>query len=268
MKLRVFQAFGIILLLLVGGWLKAGEYQTLTTSEIDERLSQKWQEYMQSEAFELRVEEVIIQFIEKQDQARINQQQAQEARLKNVSAVDSKTDFIRGESSAEFSLIEYSDFECPFCKRFHGTAMQFIEKNPEVNWVYRHFPLSFHNPGAQKEAEASECAGEFGGNDAFWQYTDLIYQRTRSNGQGFPLEKLGPLATELGLDRKQFDNCLNSERFKQKVLLQMANGQAGGITGTPGNFIRHNPSGSTIAIHGAQPLSALQQALNILKQRL
>lgn len=261
MRLSIIRISGIILLVLLSGWLKA--------DEIDDKLSQKWQEYMQSEAFERRVEEVILQFVEKQNQARVGQQQqAKEARLKNVSAVDSESDYIRGEPSAEFSLIEYSDFECPFCKRFHATAMQLIDNNPEVNWVYRHFPLNFHNPGAQKEAEASECAGEIGGNDAFWQYTDLIYKRTRSNGKGFPIDKLGPLAVEIGLDRELFDKCLNSEKYKQKVLQQMANGQAGGVTGTPGNFIRHNPTGTTIAVHGAQPLQALQQALEILKQRL
>jgi len=136
-----------------------------------------------------------------------------------------------------------------------------------VNWVYRHFPLNFHNPGAQKQAEASECAGELGGNDAFWQYTDLIYERTRSNGKGFPIDKLAPLAVEIGLDQEAFKQCLNSEKYKRKVLQQMANGQAGGVTGTPGNFIRHNATGATIAVHGAQRLRALKQALESLKQR-
>lgn len=260
MKLRLIRASGIILLVLFSGWLKA--------DEMDEKLSQKWQEYMQSEAFENRVEEVILQFIEKQNQARAEQQRkALEDRMANVSAVDPESDYIRGEQKAEFSLIEYSDFECPFCKRFHKTAMQFIEQNPEVNWVYRHFPLNFHNPGAQKQAEASECAGELGGNDAFWQYTDLIYERTRSNGKGFPIDKLAPLAVEIGLDQEAFKQCLNSEKYKRKVLQQMANGQAGGVTGTPGNFIRHNATGATIAVHGAQPLRALKQALESLKQR-
>ncbi|MDI3325823.1 DsbA family protein [Pontibacterium granulatum] len=260
MKLRLIRASGIILLVLFSGWLKA--------DEMDEKLSQKWQEYMQSEAFENRVEEVILQFIEKQNQARAEQQRkALEDRMANVSAVDPESDYIRGEQKAEFSLIEYSDFECPFCKRFHKTAMQFIEQNPEVNWVYRHFPLNFHNPGAQKQAEASECAGELGGNDAFWQYTDLIYERTRSNGKGFPIDKLAPLAVEIGLDQEAFKQCLNSEKYKQKVLQQMANGQAGGVTGTPGNFIRHNVTGTTISVHGAQRLRALKQALESLKQR-
>ncbi len=259
MKLRIIRVSGLILLVLFSGWLKA--------DEMDEKLSQKWQEYMQSEAFENRVEEVILQFIEKHNQAQAEQQKkALEDRMANVSAVDSESDYIRGEQKAEFSLIEYSDFECPFCKRFHKTAMQFIEQNPEVNWVYRHFPLNFHNPGAQKQAEASECAGELGGNDAFWQYTDLIYERTRSNGKGFPIDKLAPLAVEIGLDQEAFKQCLNSEKYKRKVLQQFTNGQAGGVTGTPGNFIRHNASGAIIAVHGAQPLRVLKQALENLKQ--
>jgi protein-disulfide isomerase len=235
-------------------------------SAVDRMVEDKLEEYVNSEAFEQRVEQVIIQFVEKQNRARAEQQrQARQAAVDNVAPVDPDSDYIRGEPDAAFTLIEYSDYECPYCKRFHGTAKTFVERNPDVNWVYRHFPLNFHNPGAQKQAEAAECAGMLGGNEAFWQYSDLIFERTKSNGKGFPITELGPLASEIGLDREAFGACLESERFKDKVLAQMANGQAAGVTGTPGNFLVHNASGEALPISGAQPLSALEQALGKMK---
>ena len=114
-----------------------------------------------------------------------------------VRPISAARDHIAGNVDAEVSLIEYSDFECPFCKRFHGTAKQLVEAyGGRVNWVFRHFPLNFHNPAAQREAEASECAAEIGGNGAFWFYADRIYARTPLGGRGVPE---GQLAEILGV---------------------------------------------------------------------
>ena len=118
-----------------------------------------------------------------------------------------KDDHIRGSMDADLVLVEYSDYECPFCKSFHPTMKQVIQEyGNKVAWVYRHYPLSFHQ-NAQKEAEASECVTELGGNDAFWKYTDLIFERTESNGTGFEIKDLKPLVEELGLDGNKFQQC-------------------------------------------------------------
>lgn len=233
---------------------------------IDQAIEKKWQEFLDSEEFGKRVEKSIIQYIQNQNQARANQQQIQaQQAAKNVSKVDPSSDYIFGDPNAAYSLIEYSDYECPFCKRFHNTAKAFIDKNPQVNWVYRHFPLGFHNPGAQKQAEAAECAGALNGNQAFWNYTDTIYERTKSNGKGFPIENLVPLAEELGINKEAFESCFNNETYRDKVLEQFANGQAAGVTGTPGNFLLNHESGEIAVLTGALPLSALEQALEKLK---
>lgn len=90
----------------------------------------------------------------------------------NMPAV-TNDDHIRGNKDARIKLVEYSDFECPFCQRFHPTMQQVMDKyGDQVAWVYRHFPLSFH-PEAQKAAEASECVAANGGD--FWDYADTLF---------------------------------------------------------------------------------------------
>ncbi|OGG08671.1 hypothetical protein A2154_04850 [Candidatus Gottesmanbacteria bacterium RBG_16_43_7] len=161
-------------------------------------------------------------------------------------------DYIRGNKTAKVTLVEYSDLECPFCKRFHPTMQQvMMEYGDKVKWVYRHFPLSFH-ANAQKEAEATECAGKLSGNDAFWKYVDAILDRTTSNGTGFALDQLAPLAKEMGLNSSKFQTCLDSGEFTQKVKNEIATGSQEGITGTPGTIII-DTKGNTQLIPGALP---------------
>ncbi len=174
-------------------------------------------------------------------------------------------DYIRGSKNAQLTLVEYSDLECPFCKRFHPTMQQVMkEYGDKVRWVYRHYPLSFH-VNAQKEAEATECAGKLGGNNAFWKYVDTILERTTSNGSGFALDKLIPLAKELGLNEAKFQACLDSGEFTQKIKDQIATGTEEGVTGTPGTIIIDS-KGQTQLIPGAVPFEQvkplIESALN------
>lgn len=174
----------------------------------------------------------------------------------------SKDDHIRGDKNARLALIEYSDIECPFCKRFHPTAQQVVDTyKGKVMWVYRHYPLSFH-ANAQKEAEAVECANEQGGNDAFWKYLDSIYERTTSNGTGFALDKLVPLAKELGLDETKFKLCLDGGKFADHVKQDMDGGTKAGVTGTPGNIILDTKTGATRLIPGAVPFEQVKAVID------
>jgi protein-disulfide isomerase len=241
--------------------------------KIDERLTEYLQQQgngtaivagsLDEKLLAQKIEQGIENFIQKQRQA---QQEAQTDRTrnagnkaKNVRKVSKTRDHIFGNPDAEITLIEYSDFECPFCKRFHSTAKQIVEAyEGKVNWVYRHFPLGFHNPLAQKEAEATECANELGGNDIFWKYADLIYERTKSNGNGLPVTSLVPLAEELGLDAEKFSACLESGRHAERVQDDSREGSEIGITGTPGNVFLHNKTGETVLKSGAYPFDALK----------
>jgi len=87
----------------------------------------------------------------------------------------SGTDYVRGDTNARITLVEYSDYECPYCKRFDPTAKQLLQAYPtQVNWVYRQFPLDNLHPAARIKAQAARTAGKLGGADAFWKYSDVL----------------------------------------------------------------------------------------------
>ncbi|MBT4516971.1 MAG: thioredoxin domain-containing protein [Candidatus Komeilibacteria bacterium] len=93
----------------------------------------------------------------------------------NISGYNKDIDWLRGDKDAKITIVEFSDIDCPFCKRFHTTMKQIItDYDGQVNWVYRHFPLTNLHPDATKKAEAAECAGDVGGSDKFWQFVDAL----------------------------------------------------------------------------------------------
>lgn len=234
------------------GDLSVSELEQLIDSRIDARLEELG---VQDEAMKERIQQGIIDFVEQQRQANDPSRLA-----KNVRPVSKEEDHIYGDPDAEVSLIEYSDFDCPFCKRFHPTARQLVdESDGRVNWVYRHFPILSIHPGAGKKSVAVECAAELGGREAFWQFTDAIYER--ASGRGFPESQLLPLAVELELDEQKFTECLNSQRHNNRIQRDLVDGQKSGISGTPGNIILNNKTGDVAAVSGAQPLEALKRAV-------
>ncbi len=182
---------------------------------------------------------------------------------KNLEAMPPVTDkdHILGNKNADAVLVVYTDLECPFCKRFHATMQQIVkEYGDKVAWVYRQNPLSFH-ANAQKEAEATECAFEQGGNKAYWKYVDQLMERTTSNGTGFALDKLVPLASELGLNANKFKQCLDGGKYAQHVSDDMAGGAKAGVQGTPGTIIV-GKNGKRDFINGAQPFEQIKQQID------
>jgi protein-disulfide isomerase len=173
-----------------------------------------------------------------------------------------KDEHVRGNlDKADVVLVEYSDFECPFCKSFAPTMNQVLkEYGDKVALVFRHFPLSFH-ANAQKEAEASECVAELGGNDKFWQFHDKIFERTTSNGTGIALTDLGPLAKEIGVNQANFQKCLDSGKYAKLVQDSEAGGSAAGVNGTPGT-IALSRDGKSAMISGAQPLASVKTTID------
>jgi len=170
----------------------------------------------------------------------------------------SKDEHIRGDfEKAEVFLVEYSDMECPFCKRFHYTLKQVKQEyGDRFAWVYRHFPLDNLHPKARKEAQASECAAELGGNDAFWKYLDRIYEITPSNNR-LDLNKLPEIAAEIGLDIDKFKDCLDSDKYKKKIQADYEDAVASGGRGTP-HSILVTRDGRKARVKGAVSASQLK----------
>ena len=209
--------------------------------------------------------EQLEEYQKQQEQAQI-EAQAEQEKLAAQKAKDvippNEDDHILGDRDALISIIEYSDFECPFCKRFSPTPKQIIEANPgEVNHVFRHFPLGFHDPLATTEAIASECAAEQG---KFWEYHDEVFERTNSNN-GLEVSELNVIARDLDLNASQFDSCLESRKYLEDVQEDIASGTEAGVTGTPGNIIRNNKTGEVRFLPGAYPVEAVQAAIDELK---
>lgn len=173
-------------------------------------------------------------------------------------------DHVRGDRKARILLIEYSDLECPFCKRFHPTAKQVVDEyKGEVAWVYRHFPLDQIHSKADKEAEAMECAGELGGNDGFWKLTDKLFEVTPSNNN-LDLTTLPSLAEQVGLNRSAFQSCLDNGKYAAHVEEDYQGGIKAGITGTPGNILLDTKTGKTKLIPGAVPYEQIKTAVEEL----
>jgi protein-disulfide isomerase len=209
------------------------------------------------------------EYQKQQEQTQI-EAQAEQEKLAAQKAKDvippNEDDHILGDRDALISIIEYSDFECPFCKRFSPTPKQAIEANPGiVNHVFRHFPLGFHDPLATNQALASECVADLGGNDKFWQYHDKIFETTDSNGKGMEVSELTTLAKEVGVNTNEFQACLDSEKFLAEVQADIKSGTDAGVTGTPGNIIRNNKTGEVRYLPGAYPIEAVQAAIDELK---
>jgi protein-disulfide isomerase len=176
---------------------------------------------------------------------------------KNARPVDSKHDFIYGKPDAVISIIEYSDFECPYCKQFSPVPIEVANQMPnQVNVVWRDFPLQFHEPMASKEATAAICVGKQKGND------------TLTNGQGLPksnnIDPLQTLAKEQGVDIEQYKTCLNSEAVKKRINADIEDGRNAGISGTPGVILINHKSGAFNVLAGAVPVELLKDAVEKL----
>lgn len=167
-----------------------------------------------------------------------------------VLAPITEADHVRGDlKKAKVVMVEYSDFECPFCGRHNPSMLSAMEDfGDDIAWVYRHFPLSFH-PEANPAALASECAAEQG---KFWEFADIMYE----NQETLSTEFYQSTAKSLKLNMNKFNDCFETAKYQDRINADMATGSEAGVSGTPATFINGQ------LVSGAVPYTTLKDAIS------
>lgn len=180
-------------------------------------------------------------------------------------------DPVLGSKNAGVTLIEFSDYECPFCKRHFDQVYPSLKKDyidtGKVKMVFRDYPLPFHDPMATFEANAANCAKEQGGDSAYFKFHDSIFTKTKSNGNGLTKDEVYQFASDIGLNQANLKVCADSGKFSEEIKKDVADGGTAGVSGTPSFFIgKSDPSGTITGtiIVGAQGYSAFQAAIDPL----
>jgi protein-disulfide isomerase len=179
--------------------------------------------------------------------------------------ISSDNDPIRGDPNAPITIIEFSDFQCPFCARFHVQTLpllleEYIDAG-KVNLVYRDFPIQSIHPNALPAAVAAECANEQGN---YWEYHDTLFEKQSSWSRldsNAAISTFSQYATDIGLEQQQFDSCLGSGKYLEEVQGDLSDGRDYDITGTPGFFIGNEEIGF-VKINGAQPFDSFQRIID------
>ncbi|BFM18787.1 hypothetical protein R50073_49700 (plasmid) [Maricurvus nonylphenolicus] len=174
---------------------------------------------------------------------------------------------IYGEEDARFTLVEFSDLECPFCKRFHSVPKEVVDASSgRVNWEWKHLPLPSHNPVASVEAQASECVAEIKGNRAFWVYIHQVFDETKGNGQG--AGDLINLASNIGVDPEEFADCMKEGRHSEKIAKDLQLATQMNVNSTPVTFVIDNHTGKQVMLRGMRkPESIATTIQRLLKEQ-
>ncbi len=179
--------------------------------------------------------------------------------IPDPSVLSSARDASLGSEKARVTIVEFSDFQCPFCRNFFTNTFSQLKKQyidtGKVRLVFRHYPLSFH-PAARPSALAAECAADQG---KFWQFHDKVFAEQEKKGTGtitYGVPELKTWAAQIGLNKATFDTCLDTEKYASKVDADSADGAKYGVSGTPSFFV----NGKLLV--GAQPLSDFQSLID------
>lgn len=167
----------------------------------------------------------------------------------------SSEDHVYGPENPDVYLIEYSDYRCGYCGLFHDTIKQVLaEYEGKVAWVYRHTP---YQPGGKEAAVASECIAELAGEEAFWEFSDLVFANQRS----LSAQWYADTATELGADSGKYAECISSGRYDELIAKHTMNSQGLGGQGTPFNILLTR-EGGVVKFSGALPLENVKVFVN------
>lgn len=189
------------------------------------------------------------------------QQQTPPSAATNVRA-PSAQDHIIGSLNAPLVLIEYSDFQCPFCNIVHPTLKRIVDESKgQIAWVYRHLPLESLHPNARPAALASECVAEQLGNDGFWKFADAIF----ANQSKMSAEYYAQVAVQLGADKTKFNACVSSNKYAGRVDTDVQEAEQNGGQGTPYTVL-YDKKGQT-GVSGALPYNMFISVIKTFQGR-
>lgn len=171
-----------------------------------------------------------------------------------------ETDHVRGNPDAHVAIIEFSDFECPFCARLHPTLERIVEESPDVKWIYRHFPLSSIHSRALGASVASECIAKLGGNDAFWDFADTAFGSQNALGDAL----YRSVVERAGIDEAAYRSCLSDHAISSLVSEDGDEAIQAGGRGTPFAVVV-TASGRLVPFSGALPY---EQVRGLIDQAL
>jgi protein-disulfide isomerase len=177
----------------------------------------------------------------------------------------SNSPYLGDKTKAKVAIVEFSDFECPYCQSFFEQSFNQVKTavvdSGQAIFVYRNFPLDFHNPAAETEANVGLCVQNLKDNNAYFAMAHLIYENTGLEGKGITNDNLVKFAGSLGADTSKFQTCLTSDQFKDQISTDTAAGTAAGVTGTPSFVIGKLDSSGNVTgelLVGAQSAAQVQ----------
>jgi protein-disulfide isomerase len=180
----------------------------------------------------------------------------------SIASLIQQGSYVKGDADAPVTLIEFADFQCPFCGRFARQTAPVIDKEyvetGKVSMVFKHFPL--RGPDSILASIASQCAGE---QSKFWEYHDILYENQGAENSGWASkDRLKAFASEIGLDRQQFDSCLDGEKYKSIVDRDLALVEELDLQTTPSFLILRSDGTEMEVLEGAHPFSSFKALID------
>jgi protein-disulfide isomerase len=166
--------------------------------------------------------------------------------------------WVYGPSNARFTITEYADLECPYCRDYFPVLRGWVNAHPDTNWQWQHLPLAIHEPAATRSARIAECAGEAGGNGAFWEALAWLYQNTRGGGAGVPDTATFPLSSPA------FTACMKSSRPETVIRAQADAAWRDRVSATPTLRLHDRQTGRTLTLQGLIDGDGLLSAMDHL----
>lgn len=174
----------------------------------------------------------------------------------------SATDHIVGSPDAPIVLVEYSDFQCPFCSMIYPTVKQIVaSSNGQIAWVQRELPLTSIHPNAGPSANAAECIAALGGNDAYWKFADDAFADQSKLSDSFYASE----AVKLGIDQAKFASCYSSKKYQSLIDADTNEAEQIGGNGTPFTAVVNTKTKKMVTVSGALPAAQIQSVINSLK---